>query len=221
MASTDAANPEIFVVDDDPGGGDALAALLIDAGFRVTLFADGVSVLAEARAGTPACIVLDLSTPGDSGVDLLARLDARHYAAPVIVVSGRSDVPDVVEAIKHGAFDYIEKHRARETLVAHVREAIAAVTDRAAGHRTWDPPLPSFPGASSLTPREHEVLAQIVECASNKEAAVQLGISRRTVEIHRAHIMQKLGAKNSVDLMRIVFRKRDDWDDAAPRRLSA
>ena len=78
--------------------------------------------------------------------------------------------------------------------------------------------MPSFPGAALLTPREHEVLAQIVECASNKEAAAKLGISRRTVEIHRAHIMQKLGAKNSVDLMRIVFRKTDD---AAPRRLSA
>jgi FixJ family two-component response regulator len=218
MASADAFNPEIFVVDDDPEARDALAALLINAGFRVTLFADGASVVNEARARTPACILLDLYMPGGSGLDILARLDVRRYAAPVIVVSGRSDVPDVVEAIKRGAFDYIEKHRARDTLVARVREAIAAVADRSVGLRVWDPPLPSFAGASSLTPREHEVLAQIVECASNKEAAAKLGISRRTVEIHRAHIMQKLGAKNSVDLMRIVFRRTDE---APPRLLSA
>jgi FixJ family two-component response regulator len=218
MASADAPHPEIFVVDDDPDARDALAALLINAGFRVTLFADGASLINEARARIPACILLDLYMPGGSGLDILARLDARRYAAPIIVVSGRSDVPDVVEAVKRGAFDYIEKHRARETLVPRVREAIGAVAERAAGYRTLDRPLPPFAGGSSLTPREHEVLAQIVECASNKEAAAKLGISRRTVEIHRAHIMQKLGAKNSVDLMRIVFHKTDD---AAPRRLSA
>lgn len=218
MASADAPDPEVFVVDDDPTARDALAALLMAAGFRVTLFADGASVLNEARTSTPACILLDLYMPGGSGLDILARLDAKRYAAPVIVVSGRSDVPDVVEAIKRGAIDYIEKRHARETLVARVHEAIAAVADRSGGIRAWDRPLPSFPGASSLTPREHEVLAQIVECASNKEAAAKLGISRRTVEIHRAHIMQKLGAKNSVDLMRIVFRKTDE---ATPRRLSA
>jgi FixJ family two-component response regulator len=218
MASADAANPEIFVVDDDPAARDALAALLIDAGYRVMLFADGASVLNEARARTPACFLLDLYMPDGSGLDILAQLDARHSAAPIIVVSGRSDVPGVVEAIKRGAFDYIEKHRARETLIPRVQEAIAAVAERSAGHHAWERPLPTFEGAGSLTPREHEVLAQIVECASNKEAAVKLGISRRTVEIHRAHIMQKLGAKNSVDLMRIVFRKTDE---PAPRRLSA
>ena len=221
MASADALDLEVFVVDDDPSARDALAALLINAGFRVTLFADGASVVTEARARTPACIVLDLYMPGGSGLDILARLDARRYAAPIIVVSGRSDVPDVVEAIKRGAFDYIEKHCARETLVPRVRQAIDAVADRSAACRAWEASLPAFAGVSSLTPREHEVLAQIVECASNKEAAAKLGISRRTVEIHRAHIMQKLGAKNSVDLMRIVFRRTDDTDDTAARRLSA
>jgi FixJ family two-component response regulator len=143
--------------------------------------------------------------PGSSGLDILAKLDAKHYAAPILVVSGRSDIPCVVEAIKRGAFDYIEKHRANEDLVARVREAVEAVTQRTAQNDAWDPTRPGFPGATSLTPREHEVLAQIVGCASNKEAAMKLGISRRTVEIHRAHIMQKLGAKNSVDLMRIVL----------------
>src|SRR5262249_14056503 len=176
MASADARNPEIFVVDDDPSARDALATLLIAAGFRVTLFADGASVLEEARARTPACIVLNLYMPDGSGLDILAKLDARRYAAPIIVVSGRSDVPDVVEPIKRGAFDYIEKPRARETLVPRVREAMDAVAARPEGFAVWDA-SPTFPGAASLTPREHQVLAQIVECASNKEAAAKLGIS--------------------------------------------
>lgn len=217
MAFVDAPIREIFVVDDDPTARESLATLLIEAGFRVTLFADGSSVVGEARARTPACIILDLHMPGGSGLDILAKLDARHYSAPILVVSGRSDIPGVVEAIKRGAFDYIEKHRAREDLVARVREAVDAA-QRPPDYGAWDPTRPAFAGAGSLTPREHEVLAQIVGCASNKEAATKLGISRRTVEIHRAHIMQKLGAKNSVDLMRIVLSRAND---VGPRQLSA
>src|SRR4029077_1794192 len=121
-------------------------------------------------------------------------------------------------AIKLGAFDYIEKSRAREALVPCVRDAIEATRKRAAEPSAASRPFPAFPGASALTPREHEVLAHIVDCASNKEAAMKLGISRRTVEIHRAHIMQKLGAKNSVDLMRIVMIRPQD---AGPRRMTA
>ncbi len=218
MSLVDAYAREIFIVDDDPIARGSLAALLTAAGFRVTLFADGASVLGEARARRPACIILDLHMPGGSGLDVLGKLDARHYATPIIVVSGRSDVPGVVEAIKLGAFDYIEKHRAPEMLVPRVREAIDATASGPPDYGGLTPPLPVFPGAASLTRREHEVLAQIVGSASNKEAAAKLGISRRTVEIHRAHIMQKLGAKNSIDLMRIVFGRADD---APPRRLSA
>jgi len=214
MSLVDGPTREIFVVDDDPSAREAIAALLNQAGFRVTPFADGTSLIKEARATTPACIVLDLHMPGGSGLEVLTKLDARNYAAPIIVVSGRSDVPGVVEAIKLGAFDYIEKSRAREALVPCVRDAIEAIAKRTAEPNTSSRPLPAFPGASSLTPREHEVLAHIVDCASNKEAAMKLGISRRTVEIHRAHIMQKLGAKNSVDLMRIVMNRPET---GAPR----
>jgi FixJ family two-component response regulator len=218
MSLVDGPTREIFVVDDDPSAREAIASLLKQAGFRVTLFADGASVIEAARAASPACIVLDLHMPGGSCLDVLARLDARHYAAPIIVVSGHSDVPGVVEAIKRGAFDYIEKSRARDALVPGVYDAIAAATKRTAEPGPVNRPLPAFPGASSLTPREHEVLAHIFDCASNKEAATKLGISRRTVEIHRAHIMHKLGARNSVDLMRIVLGRPPD---ANPRRMSA
>ena len=177
--------------------------------------AEALSVLGPQRIDL---VIAEYHLPDGSGLDILSKLDARHYPSPILVVSGRSDIPCVVEAIKRGAFDYIEKHRAAEDLVARVREAVDVLTNRTPDHGAWDPARPAFPGASSLTPREHEVLAQIVGCASNKEAAMKLGISRRTVEIHRAHIMQKLGAKNSVDLMRIVMSRPPDL---GPRQLSA
>ncbi len=215
MARADLPGREVFIVDDEPTARELLATLLEQAGFKVTLFADGASAVREARARTPACIILDLYMPDCSGLDILAALDAKRYPAPILVVSGSSDVPVVVEAIKRGAFDYIEKQRIGDSLVARVREA--AVAQRAANGAA-DPVRTAFPGSSSLTPREHEVLAQIVACASNKEAAMKLGISRRTVEIHRAHIMQKLGAKNSIDLMRIVM---SPTPEANSRQLSA
>jgi len=218
MSAVTVPNREIFVVDDDPTARESIATLLAQAGFRVKLFADGSSVVNEARARRPACIVLDLHMPGGSGLDILVKLDAWHYGAPILVVSGRSDIPDVVEAIKCGAFDYIEKHRANEDLVPRVREAVDAVARRPLDHGGWDPSRAAFAGAAMLTPREHQVLAQIVGCASNKVAATKLGISRRTVEIHRAHIMQKLGAKNSVDLMRIVMSRTPEDN---PHQLSA
>ena len=199
---------EIFVVGRDAAARERFATLLAGAGFRVTPFADGNAVVGEARARIPACVVLDLQMPGGSGLDILARLDARRYAAPILVMAERSDIPCVVEAIKRGAFDYIEKERASDDLVERVREAVVAVADRMSDYGVWD--RPTFPGAAKLTPREQEVLAQIVGSASNKEAAIRLGISRRTVEIHRAHIMQKLGAKNLVDLMRIVMSRALD-----------
>ncbi|HUI97621.1 MAG TPA: response regulator [Xanthobacteraceae bacterium] len=205
MSVADLSSREVFIVDDDPTARELLATLLEHAGFDVTRFADGASVLNEARARTPACILLDLHLPGSSGLDILAALDAKRYPAPILVVSGHSDVPGVVEAIKRGAFDYIEKQRIGDSLVARVREAVQAVAQRPANYGSAEAARAVFPGSTSLTPREHEVLAQIVDSASNKEAAARLGISRRTVEIHRAHIMQKLGAKNSVDLMRIVL----------------
>jgi len=218
MSIVELSSREVFVVDDEPTARELLATLLVQAGFKVALFADGASLVREARLRTPAGIILDLHMPGRTGLDVLAALDAKRYPAPILVVSSHSDIPGVVEAIKRGAFDYIEKQRVGDRLVARLREAVTAVRQRPADDGALEPALPAFPGAASLTPREHEVLAQIVDCASNKEAAARLGISRRTVEIHRAHIMQKLGAKNSVDLMRIVL---GTPADASSGRLSA
>ena len=202
----DQPNREVFVVDDDPMVRDVLSEVFAQAGYQAVSFVDGASFVAAARERIPACVILDIYMPGRSGLDILRDIDAPNYPAPIFVASGRGDIPSAVEAIKNGAFDFIEKRLDAGTLVARVGEAIQA---RAAlrngnGSQTLSA---AFPGAELLTRREHEVLALIAASSTNKEAAQELGISQRTVEIHRAHIMHKLGAKNSVDLARKVMRQ--------------
>ncbi len=195
---------EIYIVDDDPAVRDFLSEVFADAGFRPVSFVDGASFLVAARQRQPACIILDIYMPGRSGLEVLRDLDAANYPAPIFIASGRGDIPSAIEAVKNGAFDFFEKRQDARNLVERVREAIAA---RSQSPRNGaDPGISTtFPGWDLLTQREREVLALIASSATNKEAANRLGISQRTVEIHRAHIMHKLGAKNSVDLARKVL----------------
>lgn len=189
---------EIFVVDDDETMRDTLSAVLAPEGCRVTCFAEGQSFLEAARARTPACILLDVNMPDRSGLDMLRELDAPHYPAPILIVSGQRDVPTAVNAIKGGALDFIEKPFSAAAVVSRVRGAITAWARRAL--------LTEVKGAEHLTPREREVLLLVTAGASNKEAGRTLSISPRTVEVHRARIMDKLGAKNAADLVRLVLR---------------
>ena len=206
MAEPQLNGTEIFVVDDDETMRDTLSAVFTPEGCRVTCFAEGQSFLVAARARTPACILLDVNMPGRSGLDMLRELDAPHYPAPILIVSGQRDVPTAVNAIKGGALDFIEKPIEAATVVARVRDAIMAWTRRPAnGHGPLADQLAEVKGAGLLTPREREVLARVIAGASNKEAGRTLGISPRTIEVHRARIMYKLGAKNAADLVRIVL----------------
>jgi len=198
---------EVFIVDDDPLVRDVLSEVFAQAGYRASSFVDGASFVAAARERSPACVILDIYMPGRSGLEILKDLDAPNYPAPIFVASGRGDIPSAVEAIKSGAFDFIEKRLDAATLVARVGEAIEARAHLRQNGNGAEGLGPAFPGSELLTRREHEVLALIADSATNKEAAQKLGISQRTVEIHRAHIMQKLGAKNSVDLARKVMRQ--------------
>jgi two-component system response regulator FixJ len=195
---------EIFIVDDDAAVRDALSVVFSLAGYHVTGFADGNSFLTAARAHPPACIVLDVHMPGRSGLDILKELNAQNYGSPIFIISGQGDIPMAVEAIKNGALDFIEKPFDAETVVERVRNAIAAWEKRGTT-ATNELLSTNFPGRNLLTPRELEVLAQIASGASNKEAGRELGISPRTIEVHRARIMEKLGAKNAADLVRIVL----------------
>ena len=196
---------EIIIVDDDPAVRDALSVVFSLEGYEVSSFGDGQALLDAARARTPACILLDVHMPGRSGLDILKELNAQDWPAPIFIISGQGDIPMAVEAIKNGALDFIEKPFDANTVVSRVREAIEAwERRRAAGTSPAMMTLP-FPGRDTLTPREREVLAEIAAGASNKEAGRHLGISPRTIEVHRARIMEKLGAKNAADLVRIVM----------------
>lgn len=195
------AGSEIFIVDDDAAVRDALSLVFTLEGFRVSGFAEGLSFLYAARARTPSCIILDVNMPGRSGLDLLKELNAQNYEAPLFVMSGQGDIPMAVDAIRHGAIDFIEKPFDADSVVGHVRDTIAAVARR---HDAGDS-LPLFAGRELLTPRERDVLAQIAHGASNKETGRKLVISPRTVEVHRARIMEKLGVRNAAELVGVVL----------------
>lgn len=196
----DASNGKIYIVDDDPSIRDALTVVFDMEGYQPRAFANGDDFLDAVAAGPPACVLLDVHMPGRSGLEVLKALDMGTFPAPVFVISGQGDIPMAVSAIKLGAADFIEKPFDAETVVQRVRDAIAAAArmDRDRDH-------PNFPGADLLTPRERDVLREITNGASNKEAGRLLGISPRTIEVHRARIMEKLGARNAADLVRIVL----------------
>ena len=143
--------------------------------------------------------------PGQSGLDILKELNAQQYPAPIFIISGIGDIPMAVEAIKNGALDFIEK-----PFDADDRGDAGARGGRGLGaprkRRRAAAILPqTFPGHDLLTSRERDVLGQIAAGSSNKQAGRELGISPRTIEVHRARIMEKLGAKNAADLVRIVL----------------
>ncbi len=196
---------EIFVVDDDTAIRDLFAMLFGNHGYKVVSFVDGDGLLAAMRSNSPACILLDVYIPGKSGLEILKELSVRNCPAPVLIISGKGDIAMAVEAIKSGAFDFIEKPFRGSDVVARVKAAIAANSRRKAASSADDATRFYFPGREPLTAREQDVLAQLVSGATNKETGLHLGISYRTVEIHRARIMEKLGARSATDLMRIVL----------------
>jgi two-component system response regulator FixJ len=204
MSVTELRSGEVFIVDDDPLVLNALSVVLSREGYQVTGFAEGASFLAAARARTPTCIILDVQMPGQSGLDILKELNAQQYPAPIFIISGVGDIPMAVEAIKSGALDFIEKPFDAATVVTRVREAVEAWARRAQ-RGSVDILSKTFPGHDLLTSRERDVLGQIAAGSSNKQAGRELGISPRTIEVHRARIMEKLGAKNAADLVRIVL----------------
>lgn len=196
---------QVYVVDDDPAVRKVLTTVLSSAGFEVICFADGAALLAMARSKTPACIILDVHIPGQSGLDILKELNADDYPAPIFIMSGQGDISMAVDAIKSGALDFIEKPFRGSIVIEKVRGAIEAFARRLTIQPPSTPVRLHLPGREPLTRRESEVLAQLAAGASNKEAARQLGIGPRTVEFHRARIMEKLGARNIADLIRIFM----------------
>lgn len=201
MSDMPSSNVEIFIADDDLAVRDALAVVFTLARFRVASFGDGPSLLAAAGLREPACILLDVQMPGPSGLDILKELNARNCRAPIFIMSAYGRAPLIVDAIRNGAVDFIQKPFDATALVSRVREVLAARND----HNASADAVRRFPGCEMLTRRERQVVELIIGGASNKEAGRALGISPRTVEVYRARIMDKLGAKNAADLVRIVL----------------
>jgi len=192
----------VFVVDDDHAVREGLGLLLGSAGFAVETYPSADDFLDTYEPGRPGCLVLDIRMPGLDGLALQERLVSRGLELPIIILSGHGDVPAAVRAFKHGAVDFFQKPVNEEALLAGVRQALGrdAERRRARAHRGE-----ALHRLEKLTPREREVLEHVVAGRANKAIAAELGISERTVELHRARIMRKLKARSLPELTRLVL----------------
>ncbi len=187
----------VFLVDDDDALRESLALLLTGAGFQVRAFQSGHSFLDSYSENEPGCLVLDLRMPDMNGLELQEALLRRGFAPPIIFLSGYGDVPATVRAIKGGATDFLEKPVENSFLIERIRQALeedrkqrAAAADERLIQDLY----------SNLTAREREVMLFATKGFANKEIAEHLGISPRTVENHRARVMEKMQAGNIAEL---------------------
>lgn len=192
----------VFVVDDDDAVRSSLRLLLKSVGLPTVTFASAAEFLDAWRADQPGCLVLDVRMPGMSGMELQAELNARGAIIPVVFISGHGDIPMAVEAIQHGAFDFLQKPFRDQELIDRVQKALATDAENRSHLAELDALRERH---ESLTPREQEVLKLVTQGKANKVMAGDLGVSQRTVEIHRARVMEKMGAKSLAQLVRMML----------------
>jgi FixJ family two-component response regulator len=198
--------PTVFVVDDDPAVRDSLALLLRSVGLNGEAFASAQDFLEAHDAERPGCLVLDVRMPGMSGLELQQQLEALHSTLPIIFITAHGDVPMAVAAVKAGAVDFIQKPFRDQDLLDKIQHAIAAdvrIREKLADRRDI------LDRIESLTPREQEVMEMVVDGKANKVIAIDLGLSQRTVEIHRARVMQKMAAESVSQLVQMVMRVQE------------
>lgn len=188
----------VYIVDDDAAVRDSLALMLGLAGYQIALFADAESFLAAWRADWAGCVVADLRLPGKSGLELQAELRARAAVLPFIIMTAHGDVPSARAAFQAQAIDFLEKPFDHAQLRAALDTAFSREGARL--ERAGDAAK-----LGGLTEREREVLEQVAKGLHAKEIAAALGISRRTVEVHKTRIMEKLGARNLAELVRFAL----------------
>ena len=196
------ADEMVFVVDDDADARDSLCALLESAGIAAEAHASARAFLDAYQPGRPACLIADIRMPDMDGLELQEELNRRNAGLPVIVVTGHADVPLAVRAMKAGAVDLIEKPFDDTLLLASVKRALAqahGAREQAAATESAKTRI------ASLSARERQVLELLVAGQPNKIIAFELDISPRTVEIHRAHVMEKMEAKSLSDLVRAAI----------------
>ena len=194
--------PTVFVVDDDFGVRSSIRVLMKSIGLPATPYASAKEFLAAYDAAQPGCLVLDIRMPGMSGLELQEELNSRGAVLPVIFGSGHADIPMAVEAMRHGAFDFLQKPFRDQDLIDRVQRALEKDKANRAQLHERDRIRERF---ESLTPREREVLTLVTSGKANKVMAADLGVSQRTVEIHRARVMEKMGAASLAQLVRMVM----------------
>jgi FixJ family two-component response regulator len=204
--------PTVFVVDDDPAICESLANLLESRGLRFRTYPSAEAFLAAYDPREPGCAVLDVRLRGMSGLELQARLARDGNSLPVIILTGHGDIPMAVRAAKAGAVDFLEKPVNDEVLLQRIHLALAQER-RTRSDRGWDHEVTAR--VASLTPREREVMDLIVAGLPNKQVAIRLNITEKTVEVHRRRVLQKMGVHSAVDLVRLVLGHQPAPNDPA------
>jgi FixJ family two-component response regulator len=200
------AKPKVFIVDDDQGVRESVRILMRSIGVEAVAFPSADEFLSAYDPEKPGCLVLDVRMPGMSGLELQEQLASLGCTLPIIFITAHGDVPMAVEAVKAGAMDFVQKPFRDQELIDKIQDAFgenervrAKLRDRSMIAKRVD----------SLTPREREVMEMVVEGKANKVIAIDLGLSQRTVEIHRARVMSKMEADSVSQLVQMVMRVRD------------
>jgi two-component system response regulator FixJ len=191
-----------MVVDDDTGVRNATRALLKSVGLECALFASAQEFLATYQPVQPGCLLLDIRMPGMSGLELQQQLNLRGAVIPVIFMTGHGDIPMAVEAMQQGAFDFLQKPFRDQDLLDRIQRAIAKDEEL---RKSLGEHARIKAHLDSLTPREREVLDLMTQGKQNKAIGQDLGVSPRTVEIHRARVMEKMNAQSVAELVRMML----------------
>lgn len=201
MTSAAAPRSTIFIVDDDAAVRDSLTLLLRLHGFETKTYPSAEAFLEQADARSTGCVLLDLRMPGMSGLELQSTLARRGVRLPIVIVTAHGDVATTRQALKAGAFDFVEKPIDAEQLLAIIGRALAS--ERATRERTAH--LEALrQRLARLTERERQVFERVVDGRHNREIAAELGISARTVEVYKARMMEKLHVERLPDLIRLA-----------------
>jgi FixJ family two-component response regulator len=192
--------PMVFVVDDDDSVRKALTRLIQSVSIKVESFASAEAFLSRPPYKGPCCLILDIRMPGRSGLDLQNELAQANFTLPIIFITGHGTVPMTVRAMKAGAIDFLEKPFEDQTLLDLIKHAIECDRQAKQEYIEKSTILKRF---ASLTPREQEILALVVTGKLNKQIALQLAISEKTVKVHRARVMEKMRAESLADLVQV------------------